>query len=341
MSKFHDLIAEKGVLLADGATGTNFFDMGLESGDPPEEWNLTKPDNVKRLHRGFVEAGSDIILTNTFGGNRHRLKLHGFDNRVAELNKAAVRLAKEVAAEVDRTVLIAGSVGPTGELLVPLGALSYEGAVEAFREQMVALRDGGADVLWVETMSSPDEMKAASEAANGLGLPFVLTASFDTAGKTMMGLSPKGLGDLSGDFKCEPAAIGSNCGVGASDLLAAISELTQAYPDALVVAKANCGIPQVSGDKVVYTGTPELMEDYVRLAIDVGASIIGGCCGTSCDHLSRMRYAMDHHKRGPRPSNEVIAARTGPFVANLANSNSDTAETAQPRRRRAGGRRRG
>ncbi|WP_350334903.1 betaine--homocysteine S-methyltransferase [Coralliovum pocilloporae] len=340
MSKLQDLITEKGVLLADGATGTNFFGMGLESGNPPEEWNLTLPENVKRLHRGFIEAGSDIILTNTFGGNRHRLKLHAFDNQVAEINKAAVRIAQEVAAEVDRTVIIAGSIGPTGELLAPLGELTYEGAVDAFREQMVALKEAGADALWVETMSSPEEMKAAAEAADGLDIPFVLTASFDTAGKTMMGLSPKGLGDLTKEFKCEPVAIGSNCGVGASDLLAAISELTAAYPDIIVVAKANCGIPQVSGDSVIYTGTPELMEDYVRLAIDVGARIIGGCCGTACEHLSRMRYAMDHHERGPRPSNEVIAARTGPFVANLANSNSETEGQAQPRRRRAGGRRR-
>ncbi|EFO29512.1 chain B, Cobalamin-Dependent Methionine Synthase [Roseibium sp. TrichSKD4] len=315
MSKFEDLLANKGALLADGATGTTLFDMGLTSGDAPELWNVDEPEKIKELHRGFAEAGSDIILTNTFGANRHRLKLHNAEGRVKELNAAGVRLAREVGEALGRDVLVAGSIGPTGELFQPLGALSFEEAVEAFVEQIDGLIEGGTDILWVETMSAPEEMKAAAEAAKGKGVPLVITASFDTAGKTMMGLSPKGMAQLKSEFSCEPVAIGSNCGVGASDLLAAISEITEADPSAIVVAKANCGIPEVRGDEVVYTGTPELMGKYTHMALDAGARIIGGCCGTSAGHLAAMRSAMDTHTKGERPTLEAILSEIGPLVS--------------------------
>ena len=341
MSRFEDLLASKGALLADGATGTTLFGMGLTSGDAPELWNVDEPEKIKALHRGFVEAGSDIILTNTFGANRHRLKLHNAEGRVKELNAAGVRLAREVAEEADRDVLIAGSIGPTGELFQPLGALSYDEAVEAFAEQIDGLIEGGADILWVETMSAPEEMKAAAEAAKGKGVPLVITASFDTAGKTMMGLSPKGMAQLKSEFACEPVAIGSNCGVGASDLLAAISEITEADPSAIVVAKANCGIPQIRGDEVVYTGTPELMGKYTHMALDAGARIIGGCCGTSAGHLVAMRAALDAHVKGERPTLEAIIAEIGPLVSppNLAADAAREAGDGGSGRRR--GRRRG
>ena len=315
MSKFEDLLARKGALLADGATGTNLFEMGLVSGDAPELWNTDEPDKIRALHQSFVDAGSDIILTNTFGCNRHRLKLHNAQERVKELNIAGVKLAQEVAATVDREVLIGGSIGPTGELFQPLGALSYEDGVAAFREQIEGLVEGGADILWVETMSAIEEMKAAAEAAEDFDLPLVITASFDTAGKTMMGLPPKGLGDLQSQFSRTPVAIGSNCGVGASDLLAAIMEITEAYPDAIVVAKANCGIPQIKGDEVVYTGTPDLMAKYTHMALDAGARIIGGCCGTSPTHLAAMRNALDTHTAGERPTVEEVISEIGPLVS--------------------------
>lgn len=320
MSKLEELLARNGALLADGATGTNLFDMGLVSGDAPELWNTDEPEKITALHQSFVDAGSDIILTNTFGCNQHRLKLHNAQGRVKELNIAGVHIAKDVADTVDREVLIGGSIGPTGELFQPLGALSYEEAVEAFKEQIEGLVEGGADILWVETMSAIEEMKAAAEAAQDFDLPLVITASFDTAGKTMMGLSPKGLGDLQAQFACTPVAIGSNCGVGASDLLAAIMEITEAYPDAIVVAKANCGIPQIKGDEVVYTGTPELMADYTRMALNAGARIIGGCCGTSPTHLAAMRVALDTYQKGVRPTLEEVIADIGPLVSppNLA-----------------------
>lgn len=333
MPNLLDLVREKGALLADGATGTNLFGMGLTSGDPPEEWNVTEPDKVRALHRGFVDAGADILLTNTFGANRHRLKLHKFENRVREFNLAGVRLAREVAEAVSRPVVIAGSVGPTGELFAPLGAMTHEDAVEAFLEQMLAMKEAGADVVWIETMSAPEEMKAAAEAAGRADMPFTLTASFDTAGRTMMGLAPRGMGPLANEFACEPVAYGSNCGVGASDLLAAVMEITSANPEAIVIAKANCGIPEIRGEKVVYTGTPELMARYVQLAMDAGVKIIGGCCGTSADHIAAMRRAMDDHKPRARPDLARIVAEIGPLVAPARTESEDGAERRARRRR--------
>src|SRR5262245_36908679 len=185
------LLAEKGVLLADGATGTNLFAMGLEAGEAPELLNETAPETIAALHRNFIEAGADIILTNSFGGTRHRLKLHHAQDRVVELNRKAAEIARSVADKAGRKVIVAGSVGPTGELLQPLGAMTYDEAVNAFAEQIEGLKDGGAEIAWIETMSAPDEAKAAAEAAIRVGLPYTYTFSFDTAGRSMMGLAPK------------------------------------------------------------------------------------------------------------------------------------------------------
>ncbi|MCT4655178.1 MAG: betaine--homocysteine S-methyltransferase [Cohaesibacter sp.] len=338
LQQLKDLIAEKGALLADGATGTNFFTMGLESGWPPEEWNETKPDNVRALHQSFVDAGSDIILTNTFGCNRHRLKLHHFEGNVRKWNMLGTELAREIAQSVtDRKVLVAGSIGPTGELYEPMGAMTHEEAVDSFTEQAQALKDAGVDLLWIETMSSPEEIKSAAQACASVGMPFTITASFDSAGRTMMGLPPKGLGDLSSSLEAEigaaPAAIGSNCGVGASDLLVAILSLTEAYPEAIVIAKANCGIPEIQGDKVVYTGTPDLMGKYMHMALNAGASIVGGCCGTSPEHLAAMRKAMDSHIPGERPSVEAITEEIG-YLVSPPRDDENVAQNRRSTRRR-------
>src|SRR5690349_6943029 len=182
-----ELLAEKGVLLADGATGTNLFAMGLEAGEAPELWNESHPERVRALHQGFVEAGADIILTNSFGGTRHRLKLHHAQDRVHELNKRAAEIARGVADRAGRKVIVAGSIGPTGELLEPLGAMTYDEAVAAFAEQIKGLKEGGAEIAWIETMSAPDEAKAAAQAAIDAGMPYTYTVSFDTAGRSMMG----------------------------------------------------------------------------------------------------------------------------------------------------------
>ena len=331
---FLDLLSEKGVLLADGATGTNFFNAGLEAGYPPELWNHEQPDEVRDLHRGFLDAGSDVILTNTFGGTRHRLKLHDAQDRVFELNRLGAIIAREEATKTGRKVAIAGSVGPTGELLHPLGALTQDEAKEAFAEQIEGLKAGGVDVIWIETMSAVDEMTAAADAARESGLPFVITGSFDTAGKTMMGLDPSEMGNVSCGCGTKPNGYGANCGVGASDLLVSVLAMTEAHPDAIIVAKANCGIPEIRGENVVYNGTPDLMAEYARLAIDAGARIIGGCCGNTAGHIAAMRTAIDGHTRRNRPTIDDITSAIGPLNSPPASAEAGADRGARRERRR-------
>ena len=328
-----DLIAEKGTLLADGATGTNLFAMGLMSGDAPELWNADAPEKITKLHQDFVDAGSDIILTNSFGGTRHRLKLHHAQDRVFELNKKAAEIARAVADNAARKVIVGGSVGPTGELLVPLGALTFDDAVAAFKEQIEGLKAGGADIAWIETMSSPDEIRAAAQGAIEAGMPYTFSCSFDTAGKTMMGLHPKDVHGVTADRTEQPVALGANCGVGAPDILSSLLDMSDARPEAALIVKGNCGIPEFQGENIVYSGTPELMAEYVHLAVDAGATIIGGCCGTSCDHLRAMRAALDTHNKGARPTIDDVVAKVGPL------RNKAAADNAAPKRERRGRRR--
>jgi 5-methyltetrahydrofolate--homocysteine methyltransferase len=334
-NRLETLLARKTYLLADGATGTNLFSMGLASGEAPELWNAAEPDRVVALHKGFVDAGADIILTNSFGGTRHRLKLHEAQGRVFELNRLAAEIARKVADASGREIVVAGSVGPTGELLVPLGALTYEEAVEAFAEQIEGLKAGGADVAWIETMSSPDEIRAAAEAAARVGMPYTFTASFDTAGRTMMGLAPNAIHGVTEGLPAAPIAVGANCGVGASDILASLLDMSAAGPDATIIVKGNCGIPEFRGSEIHYSGTPELMSDYVRLAVDGGARIIGGCCGTSFAHLKAMRQALDTHAKGERPTVGEIVSRIGPLRNKLAAESGAQDNAPRRERRRA------
>jgi methionine synthase I (cobalamin-dependent) len=322
------LLAEGRPLLADGATGTNLFAMGLTSGDAPELWNETHPDRIRSLHQAFVDAGSDIILTNSFGGNRRRLALHGQEARVRELNRLAAQNARAVADKAVRRVVVAGSVGPTGDILAPLGSLSEDEAAEIFVEQIVGLRDGGADVVWIETMSAAEEIGAAAKAAERVRMPYTVTASFDTAGRTMMGVAPAALGALVAGLASKPLAYGANCGVGAADLLVAILAMSAADPGAALIAKANAGVPQWHGAEIRYSGTPELMERYAGLAVDCGARIVGGCCGNRPAHVAAMRRGLDAHREGARPTVEAIVAALGPLVAPAA------AEPAARSRRR-------
>ncbi|MDX1514415.1 MAG: betaine--homocysteine S-methyltransferase, partial [Gammaproteobacteria bacterium] len=299
-------------LLADGATGTNLFAMGLPVGGAPELWNVEAPHQVATLYGDFIAAGSDLILTNSFGGNRCRLDLHDARDRLSELNEAAARIAREVVGRNDREVVVAGSMGPTGELFAPLGALTHGEGVDIFAEQAKALAAGGVDVLWIETMSSREELEAALEGGRSTGLPLVCTLSFDTNGRTMMGLSPAELARLCRESTEPPFAFGANCGVGAAELLAGLLSLDDGIPDeAVVVAKANCGIPEFIDGQIRYDGTPELMADYARLAYDAGARIIGGCCGTTPAHVRAMREALDRHVRGQRPSLELVESKLG------------------------------
>jgi len=309
----HERLAQRGWLLADGATGTNLFAMGLESGEAPELWNVDHPERIEAHYRSFVAAGSDLILTNSFGANRLRLKLHAAEHRVGELNEAAARLARNVADERDPPVIVAGSMGPTGEIYVPLGPLTVEAAREAYREQAEALVRGGADVLWIETISSREEMQAAVEGASETGRPVVCTLSFDTNGRTMMGLRPDEVPPFAAYLPHPPCACGSNCGVGAAETVMSILNMRRAAPPgSLLVAKGNCGVPRWVDGEIVYDGTPELMARYARLAFAAGARIIGGCCGTTPAHVSAMREALESLVDVPSvPEPEQVAAELG------------------------------
>ena len=310
------LLASRPFLLADGATGTNLFEAGLQAGDAPELWNIDHPERIEALHQGMLDAGADIILTNSFGGTRYRLKLHKAQDRVAEINGAAAQIARRMAdahaAATGREIVVAGSIGPTGELFEPLGPLTIADGTEAFAEQARALADNGVDVLWVETMSSKDELQAAVAGAGSTGLPVVSTLSFDTNGRTMMGVTPAEVATLCHHLHPRPLAYGANCGVGAAELVAAVVNMsTGAEAGDVIVAKANCGIPYFEGSEIRYDGTPELMADYARMALDAGARIIGGCCGTSPTHLKAMRAALDSYSPGEKPSMQDIVARLG------------------------------
>jgi 5-methyltetrahydrofolate--homocysteine methyltransferase len=306
------LLAERPYLLADGAMGTNLFEAGLATGEAPELWNFEHPERIGALHRAMVEAGADIILTNSFGGSRHRLKLHKSQDRVAEINGRAAEIARQVADRAGRPVAVAGSMGPTGELFEPLGPLTHAEGVATFAEQARALAAAGVDLLWIETMSSKDEVRAAAEGAATTGLPYVCTLSFDTNGRTMMGVTPAEHAQLCHELSPRPLAYGANCGVGAAELVAAIVNMSAAAESGdVIVAKGNCGIPYYVEGKIRYDGTPELMADYARLARDAGARIIGGCCGTTPRHLAAMREALAKHQPGPKPTLEEIVRRLG------------------------------
>ncbi len=340
-TSFRDLLSSRAWLLADGATGTNLFSMGLQSGEPPEFWTTERPENIRKLHQDFIDAGSDIILTNTFGCNRRRLALHGAADRVAGLNAAAARLAGELAAEADRPVIVAGSMGPTGDILGPAGVMSEEEGAEIFAGQAAALADGGVDVFWIETMSALEEVRAAVAGARKAApeLPVVATMSFDTAGRTMMGVGPARFAALAQEMELD--AFGANCGTGSPDLLAALLEMTEAAPDAVIVAKANAGVPEFVDGEIRYSGTVEKAGDYARLALDIGARIIGGCCGNTAAHVRAMHEALLEHEKGPRPTLEQIVARLGPLTqaagpscARTLHEGAAGGETPPRRRRR-------
>ncbi|WP_298674803.1 betaine--homocysteine S-methyltransferase [uncultured Lentibacter sp.] len=319
-------------LLADGATGTNLFNMGLSSGDAPELWNVTEPAKITALYSSAVEAGSDLFLTNSFGGNAARLKLHDAAKRAHELSRIAAEIGRNVADRADHTVIVAGSVGPTGEIMAPLGQLTHALAVEIFHEQAEGLKAGGADVLWLETISAPEEYIAAAEAFALADMPWCGTMSFDTAGRTMMGTTSADMVKMVEKLAHPPLAYGANCGVGASDLLRTVQGFAAQGTPRPIVAKGNAGIPKYVDGHIHYDGTPELMADYAVLARDSGAKIIGGCCGTMPAHLRKMREALETKPKGEKPSLEEITARLGAFSS--ASDGLDTGTPAPRRNRR-------
>ncbi len=312
-SPFETLLAERDWLLADGATGTNLFNMGLGAGDPPEFWNVDEPAKITSLYKSAVDAGSDLFLTNSFGGNAARLKLHNAANRARELSRISAEIGRNVADRADHKVIVAGSVGPTGEIMAPMGQLTHEIAVEMFHEQAEGLKEGGADVLWLETISAPEEYIAAAEAFKLADMPWCGTMSFDTAGRTMMGMTSAAMVAMVEKLDHKPLAFGANCGVGASDMLRTVQGFVAQGTERPIIAKGNAGIPKYVDGHIHYDGTPTLMADYAVLARDSGAKIIGGCCGTMPEHLRMMREALETRPKGDKPSLEEIAARLGAF----------------------------
>lgn len=330
------LLASRDWLMADGATGTNLFNMGLSSGEPPELWNVDQPDNIRKLYSMAVEAGSDIFLTNTFGGNAARLKLHNAQGRVRELNRVGVALGREVADKAGRPVIVAGSVGPTGEIFEPMGTMTHATAVEIFHEQIEGMKEGGVDVIWVETISAPEEYKAAAEACRLAGMAWCGTMSFDTAGRTMMGVTSAAMSDMVEKLPNPPVAFGANCGVGAADLLRTVLGFVAQGTERPIIAKGNAGIPKFHDGHIHYDGTPELMAEYAVLARDAGVRIIGGCCGTMPVHLKAMREALETRPKGPRPTLETISTTLGGFSSASDGTGDDAGAARRERRGRRG-----
>jgi 5-methyltetrahydrofolate--homocysteine methyltransferase len=291
-ARWRALLDEGGPILADGAMGTMLFASGLQFGDPPEVWNVSQPEVVRRIQRGYLEAGSRIVMTNTFGGNRLRLRLHGLHERVGELNRtAAILLRKEVDAAGGRA-LVAGDIGPTGEIMAPLGTLSDEEATEVFAEQAAALIAGGVDVIWIETMSHLSEIRAAVQGVRQVSadIPIIATMTFDTRGHTMMGVSPEQAVTSLASWGVD--AIGGNCGNGPDELLPVIERMRAAAPDVTLVAKSNAGMPELVDMRAVYRADPPTMAEAGLAFHAAGARIIGACCGSTPAHLKAMADAL-------------------------------------------------
>jgi len=271
------------------------LEAGLPTGMPGEAWVLERPEVIMKLHRAYVEAGSQLILTTTFGGTRARLKAAGLEVQVAEINRRAAELARQVAGD---DLYVGGDVGPTGEMMVPLGPLTYETAVELFAEQAQALAAGGADCIYIETMSDLNEAKAAVEGARqGCDLPVFCTFSFDTHGRTSMGVSPAQAAQAMAALGVP--ATGANCGHAPEEVLDILPQMRQAAPDAEVIAEAialiakpNAGLPHLVNRQVVYDATPERMADLARRYVELGARIVGACCGSSPAHIAAMAAAI-------------------------------------------------
>jgi len=322
MNKLRQLLDANETIVLDGAMGTMLFAAGLLAGAPPEEWNITHPDRIRAVHRHYVYSGSQIVLTNSFGGTRYRLKLHNLQDRVYELNKAAAQNAR-AEADAGRLVLVAGSMGPTGELLAPMGTMTFDDAKAAFAEQARGLAAGGVDLLWVETMSDLEEARAAVEGARAVtDLPIAATMSFDTNGRTMMGVTPaqavrtmKGWGLV---------AVGGNCGNGIAEIEGVIDAMHREAPDVRLIAKANAGIPQWRNNELIYDATPPIMGRYAQRVRALGACFIGGCCGNGPDHIAAIAEAL----RVP-----ISEADRAALAADMAGSGNGATEPPAARER--------
>lgn len=295
MTTIQSVLESSGYMITDGAMGTVLFSSGLDQGDPPELWNVDHPERVAAVHQAYFDAGAQVMLTNTFGGNRYRLMLHNSQDRVEEVNHAAAVILREVVTKNGDKALVAGDIGPSGQVLTPYGELSFQEAKEGFTQQAEALISGGVDLIWIETMSDLEEVRAAVEGTRQISadIPIVTTMTFDTHGHTMMGVSPEqALETLS---SLGPEALGGNCGNGPDEIIEVIQKMHQVDPDLTLVAKANAGIPELVGGKPVYRASPATMADYAVNSYQAGARIIGACCGSTPDHIKAIAQALAAH----------------------------------------------
>ena len=294
MSTWQNLINKPGIIIADGAMGTMLQQAGLKPGELPTLWNLEHADRVRAVHGAYLAAGAQILLTNTFSGNRFCLAKHGLTARLAELNIAGAQILRaEIEAQKKRgEALVAGDIGPSGELLSPLGKLSFEEAVDGFTEQARALIKGGADIIWIETMADLEEVRAAVEGTRKAcaDMPIIATLTFDTRGRTMMGVKPETAAAALSEWGI--AAFGGNCGNGPDEMLAVIEKMHAAAPGSILVAKSNAGAPEFVNGATVYRAAPGTMAEAALQLRAAGARIIGGCCGTVPAHLAAMARAL-------------------------------------------------
>lgn len=295
---FARLLSQRPYLIADGAMATNLFAMGLPINYAPELWNTEHPDKIANLAQRFIDAGSDIILTNSFGANIYRLQHCQAQTRVAELNIGAASILKKVVNQYHHDIIIAGSIGPTGETMLPAGKLSYDDAYNAFKQQAQALQLGGVDIFWIETMSDIQETRAAYEAAISTGLPAVYTISFDTDGLSRTGTSANELVELNEQLSEASFACGVNCGHSPSATITSLLSIKKALNvsnNPALIAKTNAGIAHTINNELVYDVSTQSMANYATLALDAGATIIGGCCGTTPEHIAAMKAALSTH----------------------------------------------
>lgn len=284
-------VAAGEIILGDGAMGTMLHAAGLTGGAAAELWNVEHPERVRAVHAAYAAAGSQIVETNTFGGTAARLRHHGLAERVVELNQAGATLARDAVAGLG--VLVAGSIGPTGELLEPLGTLSAAEAEAMFAEQARGLAAGGVDLVIVETMSDLNEVEAAIRGVRAAApdLLIAATLTFGTKGRTMMGVSPQQA--LQTLHERGVRLIGANCGNGPQEIEAVMVQMAQHRPEGVyLVAQSNAGLPRDVNGAAVFDGTPEVMAVYARRMRDLGVNIIGACCGSTPAHIRAMGEAL-------------------------------------------------